>query len=90
MALGDKRNNQADEQKLPENGSNQSEPTEEKKLPDAAQVNPLEKFISSKPELERYSMTHAFKNFCIKNRPRFNEFKAESDFEKAFQEFYGK
>lgn len=51
--------------------------------------DPTAKFIESKSELARYSMSQAFREFVMKNYKRFNEFKTESDYEKAFKEFWG-
>ncbi|MBE7411415.1 MAG: hypothetical protein HS129_05010 [Leptospiraceae bacterium] len=81
MAFGDKKNSQTE--------NIQDEPLIPKEqTPQTDKVPLMEKFIATKLELERYSMTQAFKNFCVKNTSRLG-LKNEDDFEKAFQEFYG-
>ena len=51
-------------------------------------VNLLEQFILNKPELCRYSMSTAFKNFCAKHKEAYNDFKPQDDIDKAYNKFF--
>ncbi|PJZ51569.1 hypothetical protein CH380_19160 [Leptospira adleri] len=48
----------------------------------------LEKFITEKEELSRYSMAHTFRVFCTQNFKKFNELKTENDIKNAFELFF--
>lgn len=48
----------------------------------------IEGFIQTKPELKRYSMSVQFKKYCIMNTWKYNNFRDESDYEKAYKDFY--
>jgi hypothetical protein len=51
-------------------------------------VNLLEQFILNKPELCRYSMSTAFKNFCAKHKETYNDFKTQADINAAYDKFF--